>query len=622
MNRKILGALAIVVAVLLQLASQAWSLITSTGGALDGLRKAYYHDQLGYMSIVVNVAQGRFDEVEPDTETGLNFYPRLYYSAVGLVARIFGLHPVVAWNVTGLALQALLVALLAFTLIVVTRRWWAGLVAPLPFVLGTFSYLHGDGWASSLQSHAVIWGPYGVLFSLNGETAGLCIGMTAALGLFLVWTRAVPPAVRITVSLVASAAIGMLANVQTYSFLTTVYTVSYILAALALYRGRHTVLAIVSGLLVPLVFLFGPLVNASAGQLATLVFGLLPAIPGLLVLVVATRGMLALYGVVAVAAAAPQLVWTVSGIINRDPFLVYRVASNSDLGVASPGAVLGAVCVALPILFVLIVGLWRKSLILVALSSGFAVSTVVLVTNDIWGANAEPYRFWIDTFFVGAIVSTVALALIAAERWPAPVASVPETATTVDGDADGAIDAPPRLPDRLRRFITVGIVVCLAVWVVSLPDWVRYRADASMNALWDPSTPREEAIRDLALSTLSADRDELVMADPCVDPRTMKVNSGVPVAYFHLGMAWPAEVDAMGAIVGSRLEGEMNLDAAEVANARWVLTDSACPEDWGTLYADDLVETARIPYTTAPGEALDSRTADAGDIVLWRVGGE
>ncbi|PWD52114.1 hypothetical protein C8046_17175 [Serinibacter arcticus] len=555
------------------------------------------------MAIATNVAHGTLADVEPDTLTGVNHYPRLYYSAVGMLARVTGLHPVAAWNLGGLIVQVVLVGTLATVLVVLTRRWWTALLAPLPFILGTFAWTRSDtGWFTSLESHAVLWGPFGVLYSLNGETAGLCVGTAALVATAATWLRPTSVRVRVVVATVSALTIGLTANFQTYSFLTLVYVACYALAATAIWHRRSVVAAAVSAGLVVALFVVGPHFAEAAGQLPTLVLGLTPSAPGLILLALSSRWRL--LGAVALAAlaAAPQLVWTMSGILGGDPFLSYRVGSNVNLGVGSPWALVGAAGVLVPTAAVIVLAVLRRRRVELGIATGYLVATAILVVNDRWGANAEPYRFWIDTFLIGAVLQLVLLASLLTStdggRDPA--------ATRSEGQVGDATPSPRR--PRVRssgRVRTVGILAVVslaAVTAAGLPDFLRYRSSPEMTAVWDPTTPREEAIGGAAAQAASADSG-LVLAGPCVDPRRMKVTSGAPVAYFHLGMAWPERYDEITRLLDAANAGFLDVSAARDSEVGWVVTDSACEATWDH---SELAEVDRFGY-------------DDAEIVLWRL---
>jgi hypothetical protein len=609
--------LVVTAALVLHLAAQAGMYLAVPGFSLARFRDYFVHDQLGYLAIVKNFSEGEFAAVEPDTETGAISYPRMYYEAIGLVARVTGWDPIVAWNVCGLAVQLVLVGLLAAVLVGVSRRWWVGLVAPLPFMLGTFSTYTGGGWYTGLESHALIWGPFALLHTLNGETVSLSIAAICLLVLALLWLRPARTVTRVVLTTLICLVLGGLANVQTYSFIAAIYLLAFGLATWVILRGRHIVLAVLSLALIPVVFWLGPTVSETGGQLPTLVFGLLPAVPGMIALIVRSRGFVLLYCVAVVGGAAPQVVGTVRGIVTGDPFLAYRVESNSKLGVPFDIGMIAGLALIVPLAVILIAAILRRRPVWGAYALGGALAWILLATNDVWGANAEPYRLYMDVFFLLAATIVPVLVMVFSGLW---------NARTVDAAAAAAADAAPATlqtgrhaavrPRRVRGLVSRWIVVVTAPLVVgvalaSLTDWWLFSQSDVASAVMITDTPKDQAATTLALQSAKEHPDALIMVDFCIDPRVLKVTSGVPIAYYHLGMAWPTEYDAVATIVSSRLGGNLDKDAAIKANATQVLTDSECGDYWNDRYAADLEEQASLPYTQPDGSS--------GTITLWSL---
>lgn len=585
------------------------------------MRTAYWGDQLGYLSISANVVSGHFDNPEPLTVTGVNYYPRFYYTIVGVISRLTGMDSVMAWNVTGTLIQLGAVVVLAVVMSILCRRWWVGLLAPAPFLTGTFSVLLHGHWFSSLQSHAVLWGPYGALFSKNAEGAGLSLGVIAMSLLMWVWASRTSHATRWIVTIAAAAAVGMLSSFQTYSFLTMTYVLAFACATAAISRSRRWKLlgAVSVGLLI-IVIIFGPALAEQVGQLPTLVFGLLPALPGLIVAVVWSGGLVAAAGVAAIIAAAPQILWTVSGILGDDPFLVYRVASNHDLGAASWQALISALPVLVPLVGAAVIGIVLHDTAVIGGALGTSIAVTFLALNDLWGANAEPYRFWINGFFIGGVAAALCWARIVRRRYPAltpdAVALPSDSSDTTESTTASGGASPTRPLDRRTRVAsTIILAVTAVLFVGGLPDWLAFARDDALQASWNPHSDRENAITAVARSAMAAAPSDLIVAGPCVDPLTTKVNTGAPMAYYRMGMAWPAEREAIDGIHSAISQGTMDFHAMDAASARWVITDSACATDWPTMFTDslDLVDQHQYVVSGAAGQE--------GTISLWRVGG-
>ena len=589
-----LAALVAVVAAIAHLWLQAGALLTRPDFAWSSFRDYFPYDQLSYMSMVVNTAEGKSDALEPFTETGVNNYPHLWYVVLGHVSRLTGLDPLQAWAICGVGVQLVFVAVLALAIVVLSGRLWAGLLAPLPFLVGTFSSFSGspDGWFQRLDAHAVLWGAFGTLFTINGETASLCLGGTALLVLLVTWTRVRTPWVRTVLTVVAAAMIGLMANIQTYSFLVTIYLVAFVVAAYWLVVVGRRWLWLVSGAGVLAVFVFGPGIADSAGPLVTLMFGLVPALPGLVVALVRSRGLLAVYGVVALAAAAPQLTATLGGVASGDPFLTYRVESSANLGVDWRGVV-AAAALWLPLLGIAAAGVARRRPLWVAYPVGVLVAWFLAASNDIWGANQEPYRFWLDTFVL--VCMTVL-----------PVGAIVLRDLLADG---------PALAPLARRAVGAVVTVAVGLAALSAVDFVRFTQDDDYHRLIDYNTTRDQAMTAATRSiedTLggSGDATGLLVGDPCTEPMQLKIATGVPVVNYNLGMAWPEDRAAIDQVSADRTAGVLDLGHLRQANVRWVLTDSACTVNWESAYGDQLER------VDAAGFELPGIT---GTMTLWRV---
>jgi hypothetical protein len=118
---------------------QVQMLLSLPNFSFHSFKKFYISDQVSCLAIASNIAHGHSGSVEPFTETGVSYYPRLYYVVMGLLSRTSGVDTVVTWWVMGLALQFVLACLIGWTLYITTRRWWTAFLAPLPFLIGPFA---------------------------------------------------------------------------------------------------------------------------------------------------------------------------------------------------------------------------------------------------------------------------------------------------------------------------------------------------------------------------------------------------------------------------------------------------------------------------------------------------
>ncbi len=603
-NRVLISA-SILIAVIVHVALQWGALFARSDFSFSSFRAYFAGDQLSYMSMVVNASQGELANVEPFTQTGTNSYPHLYYYFLGTVSRIVGISPLQAWAVGGLISQMILVAVLATALVLLSRRWWAALLAPIPFILGTFSVFLSDSWFTAMDSHAVLWGPFGVLFTLNGESVGLCMGAAAMLLILIAFLRVRRPWARILLVCIASLTVGLLANVQTYAFLTVVYLLSYVVAAYVIVTARRPrLLAGISLVLVAGLFVVGPLIAAEAGPLVTLVMGLIPTVPGWIALITRSRGLVAGFILLAGLAAIPQLLGTAQGILGDDPFLTYRVASSKNLGVDWRGIV-GSLGLSIPLLATLAAGLHRKNMLWIAYPVGALAAWILGATNDVWGANQEPYRFWLDLFVLISISALPIFVLAALSYFhPRPERPISES--------ESESDLAPGARSKTTLVATWVLALCVSAAAVSAVDFARFTIDTTYHSLWSYDTPRDNAVGQLGKEAVAEQTGGLIVVDPCVDVLAMKITSGAPVADYNVGMAWPADHEAVHTVMVERGENILSIEHAHAAGVEWVISDTACAVDWAATYADDLKAVSSVVY-------YENEVGEQEKIQMWKI---
>lgn len=595
-SRKILWGRALptaLLAVLVHLYLHLAPLVRQPGWTLSAFRDYYSYDQFSYLAIARNWSLGVREDIEPFTQTGNSPYPDLYYRSMGWVADLLGANPILVWNVAGAVAQSALVLGVAIATVCITRRWWTAALAPLPFLVGTFAVFSQGGWFTSLSSHAVLWGPFGVLFTANGESAAVCLAGLALLALLIVVSGAVRGAFRLVLVILAAASIGLLAEVQTYTFLSTVFLVAYGLGAYGvLHAERRARWGLVSLLLVAAVFVAGPGL-ASISPLAALAAGLVPAIPGMILASGRGRWRLVVGAwLVAGVFAAPQLLATVVGVATGDAFLTYREASSSNLGVPLVEGLRSSIVVIAALVLVGLVGAIRGSLVHVALPLGAGIAWAMGSTNDIWGANQEPYRFWLGMML-----------LISAVLFPLVTEAVVWSFRALGARSPWE---PGRVRWRSSRLApAVAAVAVIALFSASLSDFATFRRDIAGRAPIMFFSDKTAALGQVA----EASDGGIVLADPCVDPFVLKVVWGGPTAFYNLGLAWPDNPEAMREVLDSRIEGQLAVQAAREAGVTSVVTDSACAEGWQAELAATSTLIAEEEY------------GDAGSFSIWRLPG-
>jgi hypothetical protein len=612
--RPVLATLAVLVSVAVYLLTQVSMLWWRSNFSWSGFRNYFPSDQLSYLSMVVNGKHGKFVAVEPFTQTGANNYPHLYYTVLGFISRVVGSTPIAAWEIGGIVLQAIVVASIAVASILISRRIWTGLLAAFPLLIGTFSSWHSAGWFTQLSSHAVLWGSFGVLFTLNGESAALSLGCTALVLLLAVLLRR-NSGLRSqwVMGLIAALVIGVLANVQTYSFLTIAYIAGYGIATYALASTHRRWLIIPSVVLLPVVFLVGPPVATHVSQLVTLVIGMIPTLPGLIDLIIRSRGKFAIFIGVAILAASPQVVGTWLALRAGDPFLTYRVASTKDLGVGISAGVIAATALLVPLILILIAGIHRKNAIWIGYSIGAAIAWALVAGNDRWGANQEPYRFWIDGFAIVAMtIVPVALSVVftyldSGRTLTAPASgkASPIILNRQSAAKDSIDRASVPIGRPVRTIVIAATVFSIVLAGLSARDWALFYHDASKTQLDTYADSADLALAKVVLPVKSG----VVITDSCVDPVTLKTVSSVAVEYFNFGMAWPAHEALAEDVITARGEGSLELNVLKPLDVRWLVTASGCHPNWATKYASALTKVKTSTYGTG----------SSGSYTLWKI---
>lgn len=568
----------------------------------------YSNDQLGYLSIVTDVAHGYGAGAEPMTLTGSNHYPSGYYSFVGLIAHVTGLAPVTAWNLTSMTIQMIAIGVLGFAISVLSSRTWTALLGPLPLLVGTFSWLLAGDWKTDINIQGALWGPFGVLFPNNGETAGLSVIIIVLSIGAIVWARPAGRRRRLVVSSVGCALLGLTANFQTYSFLSGVYVVAGLAAAYVLATWRSRITGVLTAVCAVAVMILGPLVASTVGSLPALFVGLLPAVPAAILLIRRAGPVCLIPPALLALFAAPMIFGTLAAATSGDPFMSYRTSSNVGLGVVR----WTTLWTSLPVLCLAVAlglhGSRHRRPWLVAVGFALPLTWILISINDVWGANAEPYRFWIN----GHLFLCVAIALSIATLWHGIPSSSPDAPRSIegtedDGSAGSAAAWAPSSPFSARRSAVRWTIVAGVLAALTFPDFARWTSDPAVRENWYPGDVRSQAVG-AALTGLRPE-DGLVVTAPCIDPRTAKVVSGAPIASYYLGMAWPERRNEVQIVMDDRDEQVLDRSHLADADVRWVLTDSTCDDSWAG--STGLVESRTVDYGAAEGTG--------GTVTLWAV---
>ncbi|MCU1488961.1 MAG: putative integral rane protein, partial [Acidimicrobiaceae bacterium] len=498
--------------------------------------------------------------------------------------------PADVWNFVGVLAQVCLVISLAVGAALYTRRWWAAFFGAVPFLVGTLSFT-AQGWFTLMNSHAVVWGAIAVIFPLNSESASLAIARALFMFLLVLANRVSKRRATVLTAIVVGAGVGLLANIHTYGFFTALFLGTYCLSAYALatMTGRWPIIMSLSTIvLIVVLFQVGPPFANAVGRLAALALGLVPALPGLIIAVrrwaVPTIAALVAAG----AAASPQIVTTWLALQHGNAFLKYREASSVALGLPWKNALLASTPLLIPLLLILTAGFYHKR----PLWSGYAFGSIaawfVLCKNDVWGANQEPYRFWIDGF-----------ALIAFTIVPIML----DVLLSSFGSRSSLTEPSSR---RWKYVVATFSISAVVVGTISSIDWYRFYKSQE-DQTFSLSTTNEQSWEAVGAKVTGA---QLVLTDPCTDGQIFKAVTGDRVATYSPGLAWPARVKQLTAMSELLVAGKdptpRQLHAAGVG---WLVTDGNCSAHWPRTYAPFITRSAGSSYGPTPADT----------VILWRL---
>lgn len=621
---------AIAVSALMYWVLQVRPLTTSQGFSWQNFRDYFPYDQASYLAIAVNVKNGNMAPVEPFTETGMNHYPRLYYVFLGLLSRLFNADIIPTWQVTGLALQFVMVVAISWLLIRLTGRSVFGVLGFVPSIIGTFAVAAAGDWHHTLESHGVLWGAFGVLFTLNGESAALSIAVTAICLLIgttfplLGGKSSAGPKTSTVMVIVAATAVGVLANVQTYSFLTAVYLLVYVVAIQGLLDFGHKQHFALSIALLLAVLSGGTAIADISSPLVTLMAGLLAAMPGFILVFVRYKVAVSAGCAALALAASPTILGTLLGLAGKDDFLVYRELSSEALGVPLPIGLIAALVPSLMLAVIFWAGVVQRNKTWMSYAAGSAVAWLLVASNDLWGANQEPYRFWIDSFTIISATALPVLCQVGVYSWRfigGRLHSEPVAVAALAEDFDQS-DVRSRSERTHTTVCIAGFAIVAATLAASLADYSKFATfvhasgtssfnGAQANAIESAAQPLTDAVSELRIKVdEEGEASELVMFDPCISPFLVKAITGLPTAFYNLGLAWPANENALREVLKRRAAGQFAQPLAEQAGVRYVLTDTGCGESWQT----------QVHGTKLNEVEYDNGGAGAA-VALWRIAG-
>lgn len=549
--------------------------VPGEGSWLQAFRGYFSYDQLSYAAIATTAASGVSGQPEPFTETGSSYYPSAWYRLLGMISSLTGWSIPMTWTLAGWALLAGAVATAGWAAYRISGRTWAPALAGPMLLVGALSIVLHDYWYTTLDSHAVLWGPYGALYVLNAEVAGFsCVAI--ALSILLRVTVGPPVRTRtLAVALaVAAGLIGITANLQTYSFLVGTAVAFGWLGAYGLVRSRSRTLLVTSLVIVLATFIVGPVV----GGLPVYALLIAATLPGIAWLARSSWRLMIAPAAVFVAAALPQMAWVASGILAQDPFLSYRTEQSGSLGVPLWQGLLATLPIGSVWLVAMLVQRRHRQPYLLAALTGLAFAGIMLTFNNAWGFGQEPYRMWIDSVAVSAFL----LAPIVA--WSLSVAA-------------------PRL--RTTGILVPAIVAAAVLFTLSLLDFGGFR-----QYVRDSGVIRFDTARFAVLADLTRPVDGLLTTDPCLDPQQVKIVTGKRVAWFNLGLAWPVNKPEIEAVTVAWREGRFDPEAMRAAGVDYIVSDTSCSNQWPLDGTMGVAQVGSREYADEVG---------AGTLTLWRI---
>ncbi len=538
-------------------------------------RNYYPNDQLSYAGFAANARSGDLSLAEPFTGTGVSFYPSWWYRFQGLVGNVLGLDLGSTWNLFGTAVVLLTVLWIGFVSWKTTRLWWSPLAIGLLMGIGPLAAAIDGSWASPLGPQAILWGPYGAFYTLNGEVIGLCLGASAiALTVFSLGRVQVSRSKRVIMLVASALVIGLLANIHTYAFVLSIAVFVGFWGIYGLRRAStRTPLWWSLGILI-FGIVSGNFLRGFVGELPVFTLLLGAAVPGLLVLARKHAHIAILMLVALGVGAAPQVLLTLWGISSGNEFLSYRVGQSSDLGVG----IFDFLVIGSPILALFLFNVFalrhRAPTYLVAALYSWCLCFVLLTFNNVWGFGQEPYRFWIDGVFLGIAIMAITTPLAIRSLTQAP----------------------------LNPLITgFAAALALSLFAASLWNIGGFRLEVQNSGVIDLDSAQLTAVQTLS-SSIEGEKS-LLSSEPCIDPRLLKITTLKPVAFYNLGMAWPENRIEIDAVLANASAGILNVPALKSAGVTHLFTDSSCPTGWELTGQLGVLNIGEVEYQTSAGNA-------------------
>ena len=175
--------------------------------------------------------------------------------------------------------------------------------------------------------------------------------------------------------------------------------------------------------------------------------------------------------------------------------------------------------------------------------------------------------------------------------------------------AAGSTSVPQRTAaTRSWLLAKSGPVVLWGVLSFSFLDYIAFAYFVHNQGTATFNDAQAQAITEISTSVASSGTG-LVLPDPCIDPFRLKVLTGVPTAYYNLGLAWPSHEPSFRALLEKRDSGSLDQPLAELAGVQYVMIDSACERSW-----QGQVEGAKV------AEKHYGEGSVGATVTLWKIG--
>jgi len=263
-------------------------------------------------------------------------------------------------------------------------------------------------------------------------------------------------------------------------------------------------------------------------------------------------------------AAAPQILWVLQGLQSNDPFLAYRQVQSGNLGIDPLAFVIATLPIGLWVLAITISTRHRSLPVPVKtfVASGL-LALIILSFNDVWGFVQEPYRMWIASLTLTALMAVPITALVLANA------------------------------GHVGSRVSIRVAAAAALAAVALSWWNVGGFRAFVNDI-EPISFGSSRLS--ALADLTQGRGGLLTSDPCIDPSHLKIASRERVAFYLTGLAWPADRSSIDSVIESRRDELLEPDVLRQAGVTYLVTDSACPVAWDPAGTGAFALVDEVPY--------------------------